>query len=117
MPEAETYYVRTKTPGGRVRYEEAELPFDIIGVEPPVSEEPEKEEEEVLDLTAHNQKKLDYYASEGQAGSFAGVTCPSPHCDGLMFFRSETIVSNQLNLPAKREVSCRVCGRTGTMMI
>jgi hypothetical protein len=96
----QTLYVRNVSEGGKVSYEEA-MPTDIG----------------VMDLTEHNQKMLEYYKSDGLAGSFSGVTCPSPECEGLMMFRSETIASNQLNLPAKREVICRECGRTGMKMI
>lgn len=95
-----TLYVRNVSEGGKVSYEEADL--SEIGI---------------LDLSEHNQKMLEYYRSEGQAGSNAGVLCPSPKCEGQMTFRSETIVSNQLNLPAKREVICPNCGRTGVKLI
>lgn len=62
-------------------------------------------------LTEHNEAMLEYYKSDGQPGSYSGVTCPS--CGGKMVFRSETILSNQLNFPAKREVECSGCGRVG----
>jgi hypothetical protein len=96
----QTLYVRNVSEGGKVSYDEAVL--SEIGI---------------VDLTEHNQKMLEYYKSEGQAGSFAGVLCPSLECEGQMMFRSETIASNQLNLPAKREVFCRECGRTGMKLI
>lgn len=66
-------------------------------------------------LTEHNEEMLNFYSGDGQTGSFAGVTCPS--CGGKMVYRSETISSNQLNFPAKREVECKECGRTGHKLI
>ena len=66
-------------------------------------------------LTEYNEGVLEYYKAYGQPGSHAGVSCPS--CGGEMVFRSETILSNQLNLPAKREVECSNCGRIGVKLM
>lgn len=111
MAEELVLYTRHKV-GKRVRYKE---------YVPPVEEEAEDvaeiEDVGVLDLTAHNQSMLAYYRDVGGTGCYAGVTCPSPECDGRMFYRSNLLLGNQQEVPAKRQVSCRVCGRNGMKLI
>jgi hypothetical protein len=74
-----------------------------------------------LDLTEWNKQRELFHETERQTGCHARVLCPSPSCKEnggtQMVYATETVISNAGNMPAKREVQCRKCGRTGKMLL
>ena len=78
-------------------------------------------EAETLDLTEWNKKREEFHKTERNTGCSARVFCPSCKMNGggevLMVYATESVLSNAGNMPAKREVQCMECGRTGKMLL
>lgn len=74
-----------------------------------------------LDLTEWNKQRELFHETDRNTGCDARVVCPSPSCKenggAPMVYATEVILSNGGNMPAKRQVQCRECGRTGTMLL
>jgi hypothetical protein len=78
-------------------------------------------EPKTLDLTEWNKAREEFHKTDRNTGCNARVLCPSPSCkengEVQMVYATEVILSNAGNMPAKRQVQCRQCGRTGTMLL
>jgi hypothetical protein len=114
-PGAVQYYEK-KVYGKSHRYYKAD-PFE--GIHLPSDEEAMLKE--TLDLTEWNKQREEFHKGERQIGSNTMVYCPSCKVNGggevFMVYATETVISNAGNMPAKREVQCRECGRTGKMLL
>ncbi len=110
-------YYEKRSYGKTHRYYKAD-PFEGIDMTPLAEEEVPKE---ILDLTEWNKQREEFHVSERQIGSNTMVHCPTPSCkeNGKVFmvYRTESILSNAGNMPAKREVRCPECDRTGIMLL
>ena len=109
-PGAVQYYEK-RAYGKSHRYYETD-PFEGIKV---------VEEPKTLDLTEWNKQREKFHETDRNTGCDARVLCPSPSCkengEVQMVYATEVILSNAGNMPAKRQVQCRQCGRTGTMLL
>ena len=103
-PGAVQYYVKRKY-GDSHRY------YKLKGV--PVAK--------TLDLTEWNKQREEFHKTDRATGCSARVFCPTCEVHGngptLMVYATEVVLSNAGNMPAKRQVQCRVCHRTGTMIL
>ena len=109
-PGAVQYYEK-RAYGKSHRYYETD-PFEGIKV---------VEEPKTLDLTEWNKQREKFHETDRNTGCDARVLCPSPSCkdngEVQMVYATEVILSNAGNMPAKRQVQCRECGRTGVMLL
>ncbi len=105
-PGAVQYYEKRKY-GKSHRYYEVEV--DVVP------------EAKTLDLTEWNKMRKMFHETERATGCLARVLCPSPSCkengEVQMVYATEVVISNAGNMPAKRQVQCRECGRTGVMLL
>lgn len=78
-------------------------------------------EPETLDLTAWNKQREVFHETERNFGCSARVFCPSCKVvkdeEVLMLYATESVLSNAGNMPAKRQVQCPECDRTGIMLL
>lgn len=107
-------YYEKRAYGKSHRYYQVD-PFEGLVLEteaPPVK---------TLDLTEWNKQREEFHKTDRNTGCDARVLCPSPTCKengGVqMVYATETVLSNAGNMPAMRQVQCRVCGRTGKMLL
>jgi len=122
---------RTKNPGAVQYYEKraygkshryyAVDPFEGITLPDPDAVVEVEEPVGMLDLTEWNKQREVFHETDRNTGCDARVLCPSPTCKengGVqMVYATEVILSNAGNMPAKRQVQCRQCGRTGIMLL
>jgi len=117
-PGAVQYYEK-KSYGKSHRYYKVD-PFEGLVLEVTDAETPVVEPE-TLDLTEWNKQREGFHETDRNTGCDARVLCPSPTCKengGVqMVYATEVILSNAGNMPAKRQVQCRQCGRTGIMLL
>lgn len=78
-------------------------------------------EAKTLSLTEWNKKREEFHKTDRGTGCSARVFCPSCKVNGggevLMAYATEVVLSNAGNMPAKRQVQCRECFRTGVMIL
>ncbi len=114
-PGAVQYYEKRKY-GKSHRYYEVD-PFEGLVLEVTDAEVPVG----LQDLTEWNKQRELFHETDRNTGCDARVLCPSPSCkengEVQMVYATEVILSNAGNMPAKRQVQCRQCGRTGTMLL
>ncbi len=114
-PGAVQYYEK-RAYGKSHRYYQVD-PFEGLVLEVTDVETPA----ETLDLTEWNKQREEFHKTDRNTGCDARVLCPSPSCkengETKMVYATEVILSNAGNMPAKRQVQCRECGRTGTMLL
>jgi len=74
-----------------------------------------------LSLTEWNRQREEFHLTDRNTGCSARVFCPSCEINGngevLMVYATESILSNAGNMPAKRQVQCPECSRTGVMLL
>ena len=118
-PGAVQYYEK-RAYGKSHRYYQVD-PFEGIVMPDPDAVVEELPPVGFLDLTEWNKQRELFHETERQTGCDARVLCPSPSCkdngEVQMVYATEVILSNAGNMPAKRQVQCRECGRTGVMLL